>query len=81
MKTTKRKLKISVCTMAAVSTLMLAAPAAYADDWHRVDTSNTWAGCQTYLLINFGNWPADRVKCEIDGSWTPWQTYGGYVYY
>jgi hypothetical protein len=81
MKARKQKLRIGACAMAAASALMFAAPAAHAADWHRVDTSDTWVGCQTYLTIYYGGWPVDRVKCEIDGSWTPWQTYGGYVYY
>ncbi|MCO6009248.1 hypothetical protein NE236_30185 [Actinoallomurus purpureus] len=62
--------------------LALAAPAAHAAEWHRVSTSQTLAGCNlTFIALGYGGWPTDRLKCELDGPWSPWQTYGGYVYY
>jgi hypothetical protein len=78
----KQAVKAGLCTLAAGGVLLAVAPAAQADSWHRLSTHDTYAGCMTWLVLNgYGGTPADRVKCELDGTWHPFQTYGSYVRY
>ncbi|GGT11167.1 hypothetical protein ACFFV7_35760 [Nonomuraea spiralis] len=81
MKTVTRALKASLCALAAGGALLAAAPAASAESWHWISRHDTWVGCHTMAVVDFGGWPSERVKCEIEGTWSPWQTYALYVYY
>ncbi|MFF0869926.1 hypothetical protein ACFYUV_49795 [Nonomuraea sp. NPDC003560] len=81
MKTVTRALKAGLCALAAGGALLASTPAASAESWHWHSRHETWLGCQTYATITFPSWQADRLKCEIEGTWSPWQTYALYIYY
>lgn len=81
MKTVERALKAGLCALAVGGMLLASSPAASAASWHWVARFDLWAACQTRMITHYGGWNADHVKCEIDGTWHPTQTYSLYLYY
>lgn len=81
MKAVKRALRAGLCTLAVGGVLLTSVPAASAAAWHWHSRYPTWVGCQASILAGFGGWNANHVKCEIDGTWSPSQTYSLYLYY
>ncbi|MEV4188200.1 hypothetical protein AB0J63_06675 [Streptosporangium canum] len=81
MKAVKRALKVGLCALAVGGALLASVPAASAAEWHWHSRYSSWVACQTNTLTQFGGWNAEHVKCEIDGTWNPFQTYSLYLYY
>ncbi|MER5321200.1 hypothetical protein [Streptosporangium roseum] len=80
MKAVKRALKVGLCALTVGGTLLASVPVASAAEWHWQGRYPDWVTCQANTVFRFGGWPADRVKCEIDGTWHPFQTYSLYTY-
>ncbi|MFD1541604.1 hypothetical protein [Nonomuraea guangzhouensis] len=81
MKAIKRALTAGLGAAVVSGALLAGALPAHASSWHRVHTSSDFVTCHAYILVTYGGWPADRVKCELDGTWHPFQTYGVYIWY
>ncbi|AWS43523.1 hypothetical protein [Streptosporangium sp. 'caverna'] len=89
MKDVKGALKAALCTLAVSGALLAPLPVASAassstaadPSWHWTERFNTWVACQGRTITQYGGWNADHVKCEIDGTWSPPQTYSLYLYH
>ncbi|MFI6791438.1 hypothetical protein ACIBG4_29320 [Nonomuraea sp. NPDC050383] len=81
MKAIKKALIAGLGAAAISGALLAGALPAQAESWHRVDTANSIVTCNAFLLLNYPAWHPSRVKCELDGTWHPFQTYGAYIWY
>jgi hypothetical protein len=80
-KALKKALAAGLGASAISGALLTGALPAQAASWHRVHTSDTFITCNTYMIAVYGGRPANRVKCELDGTWHPFQTYGIYIWH